>query len=254
MEQKLKVLHLEDHHRDSELITRQLNKSNMQFENLAFDTKTGLLSALQKFSPDIVLADNFIDPRNSMEALKIVKENKKDIPFLLVTNDLSEDVRNIMNEGAKGYILKDNLDTLPEAIRRAMDLVFLKVHDYPESEVILPEEKLYDLTMLEEMEDNEYLTDIISTFLSETPRELKEMRKAAISGKASMVAEKAHKLKSNTGLLEAHKLTKSLVQIEKTAKSGNQPHELIRLVNLVITDYREVENSLKNYIKAIPQH
>lgn len=254
MEHKLKILHLEDLQSDSDLIIMELNKANMEFENLVVDTKAEFISALQKFTPDIILADHSLTSFNSMDALKISKENNAEIPFLLVTTSASQEaINNMVKEGAKGCILKDNLDTLPEAIRNAMDDVYLKGQNYPAGESVLSEEKLYDLNMLEAMDDNDYLMEILSIFLDETPVELKEMQKAASSKKASIVSGKAHKLKSSSGLLEANKLTKILEQIEGMSKSENTGVELINLVDAAQHEYKKIENSLKDYIKAIPQ-
>ncbi|MEO6452793.1 MAG: response regulator [Ginsengibacter sp.] len=251
MTPKLKILHLEDLQSDSELITMQLNKANMQFENLVVDTKTEFISALTHFNPDIVLADHSLNSFNSMEALKIVNEGNKNIPFLLVTTAVSEElVDNIMKEGAKGYILKDNLDSLPDAIKKALDKIFFDGEGYPEIEVI-PEEKLYDLRMLEEMDDNEYLAEILSIFLDETPKELKEMKMAAASKRTSVVSNKAHKLKSSSGLLEANRLSKVLMQIEITSKSENNGNELIRLVDEAEGEYKKIESLLQAHLKTI---
>ncbi len=255
MEQKLKILHLEDQQSDSELINMQLKQANIQFENITVDTKEEFISALQKFTPDIILADHSVTSFNSLEALKIVKENNLQIPFLLVTTAVSESlVDEIRNEGGNGFILKDNLDTLPEAITNAMDEVYLKKQNYPTTEVILSEEKSYDLSMLEEMDDYEYLAEILSIFLTETPGELKEMQIAASSKKYAVAAAKAHKLKSSSGLLEANKLTLILQQIEAKAKAEDQGNELKGLAEAAQQEYSKIETSLKSYLKNIPQN
>jgi len=48
-------------------------------------------------------------------------------------------------------------------------------------------ENLYDLSMLEEMDDNEYVVEMLTIYLEETPRELKEMREALTSGKTEII-------------------------------------------------------------------
>lgn len=254
MEPKVKILHLEDLESDSELINMELNKANMQFENFVVDTREEFISALDQFTPDIILADHSLTSFNSMEALKIVNESNPGIPFLLVTSAASEEfVDDIMKEGARGYILKDNLDSLPGAIKTALDKIYLEGHGYPDMEIILAEEKLYDLRMLEEMDDNEYLVEVLSIFLNETPKELKEMKMAVTAKKISIVSNKAHKLKSSSGLLEARKLSKILVQIEETATLENQWQELTKLVETAQSEYKKIESSLKNYMRTIVQ-
>lgn len=253
MKEKIKILHLEDLESDSELINMQLNNSDISFENLVVDTKAEFIDALQHFTPDVILADHSVHSFDSMEALQLAKKINKDIPFLLVTTAMpQESINRIIKEGAKDYILKDNLDTLPQKIKNALDKVFLEKKGYPEVEVILPEEeKLYDLKMLEEMDDDDYLAEIVSIFLQETPAEFKELQAAAKARKTSIVAQKAHKLKSSTGIIEAQKLTKMLKQIEETAKSGGDPDQLPALVEAANNIYKKIETSLQNRLKQI---
>lgn len=139
-------------------------------------------------------------------------------------------------------------DNLSAAIINALDNGQLQNYT---TEDVLSEEKLYDLTMLESMDDKDYLVEIISIFLSETPRELKEMHLAAIAKKAGIVSGKAHKLKSNSGILEAYTFTAILQQVETRAKSENQPEEVIKLVEAAQNEYLKIERSLKNYLKDI---
>ncbi|MEO6329432.1 MAG: response regulator [Ginsengibacter sp.] len=252
MEPKIKILHLEDLQSDAELINMELNKANIRFENLVVDTKKEFVSALEQFTPDIILADHSLTSFNSMEALKIVKQGASNVPFLLVTAAASEEfITNIMEEGAKGYILKDNLDTLPEAIKNVLDKVYLEKKGYPFTEVILSEEKPYNLHMLEAMDDNEYLVEILSIFLNETPRELKEMTLAVASRRNSIVYGKAHKLKSSSGLLEALKFSEILEQIESTANLENSWIELNKLVEAAECEYLKIEKSLQIHLKTL---
>ena len=62
---------------------------------------------------------------------------------------------------------------------------------------------LFDLSGLEEMDDNEYLVEIVTIFLNETPGELREIREALAAGKTELIFKKAHKLKSSAGVLQA---------------------------------------------------
>jgi DNA-binding NtrC family response regulator len=121
MEQKLKILLLEDTKADAELIEMELNNANLQFENVLVDTRKEFVSALRKFTPDIILADHSVASFNSMEALKIIKENGITSPFLVVTTALPEKLAaSILQEGACDYVLKDNLRQLPGAIKNAL--------------------------------------------------------------------------------------------------------------------------------------
>ena len=119
---KLRILHLEDSSSDAELVHRVLKKGNLEFERLLIDTKTEFLKALVTFTPDIVLCDHSLPSFNSYEALEILEEADLNIPFILITANVSEEFAvNVINKGADDYILKDRLKRLPIAIQNALE-------------------------------------------------------------------------------------------------------------------------------------
>ena len=122
MSPKLKILHLEDMKADAELVQRELTKANIQCEILLVDNKEDFISEIDTFSPHVVLADHTLPYFNSLEALKILKETGKKIPFILITATVSEEYAvSVMKEGAYDYILKDNLHRLPNAVLNAVE-------------------------------------------------------------------------------------------------------------------------------------
>jgi HPt (histidine-containing phosphotransfer) domain-containing protein len=110
---------------------------------------------------------------------------------------------------------------------------------------------LYNLTMLEELEDNEYLAEVINIFLEEAPVELKEMKQAATGGNNDMIAKKAHKLKGSAGVIQADKLIESLTSLEFNAKSGAAINELQNLVDKTKQIYSNIEYALQQYLKTL---
>jgi len=119
--QKLKILHLEDLASDAELVERELKKNNIEFELLVVDYKEEFEKALKEFHPDIILSDHSLPSFSSIDALKIVKEMGMKAPFILVTATVSEEFAvRIIKEGAEDYILKDRLQRLPSAVLNAI--------------------------------------------------------------------------------------------------------------------------------------
>ena len=99
-----------------------MKKGNIKFAKLVVDTKDEYLNALKDFSPDIILSDHSLPSFNSTEALKIIKETKLDIPFILVTSTMSEEyVVGMMQFGISDYVLKDRLTRLPNAVINAIE-------------------------------------------------------------------------------------------------------------------------------------
>jgi PAS domain S-box-containing protein len=105
-------------------------------------------------------------------------------------------------------------------------------------------QNLFDLSLLEEMEDNEYLFSVLTTFLNNTPADLKELKKAFTSGEIESVYKIAHKLKTSVGLFKARGLFAILTQIEECAKSeGNK--DLVKLIELANKEYKKIKIPLQ---------
>jgi len=121
MESNLKILHLEDDPNDAGLIQRELKKADFKFNIKVVENQRQYVEALENFKPDVILSDHSLPQFNSLEALKIYKEYKYEIPFILITGTVSEEFAiTSIKEGADDYILKNNLTRLPSAIDQAL--------------------------------------------------------------------------------------------------------------------------------------
>ncbi len=117
MNAKIRLLLLEDSEADAEIIQRKLAKAGVEFEPLRVETQAGFLAALSDFQPDLILADYSLPQFTALEALRILKEQRIDVPLILVTGSHSEEVAvECIKEGADDYILKDSLKRLPSAL------------------------------------------------------------------------------------------------------------------------------------------
>lgn len=117
----LRILMLEDSDPEAEMIQRLLKKElpTCIFQLVA--DKKSFLSALETFSPDIVLSDNALPQYSGSEALKTVRQRSPSIPFILITGTATDEfAATIMKAGADDYILKDRLERLPSAITTAI--------------------------------------------------------------------------------------------------------------------------------------
>ena len=114
-----------------------------------------------------------------------------------------------------------------------------------------PAENLYDLSILQEMDDNDYIVEIISMFLHDTPDELKEIKDAIIAGNTELIHKKAHKLKSSAGILQAHTLISLLTELERVAKSEKIAGKLTSLFENTQQQYQYLECALKDLLKKM---
>jgi HPt (histidine-containing phosphotransfer) domain-containing protein len=112
-------------------------------------------------------------------------------------------------------------------------------------------EELYDLSMLEEMDDNEYVLEMLNILLLEASQELKEMKEALLAGKADIVSQTAHKLKSSAGIIQATQFNAMLDEIEALGKKVGMSKQLSYLVETAIHHYQQVEKELKVYVEEL---
>lgn len=112
---------LEDSSADAEFVQRQLVRHGMSFTCEVVEKKSDFINALQTFAPHLILSDHSLPQFNSVEALKIAKALRPDIPFILITGAVSDEFAvDIIKQGADDYILKDKLTRLPSAIESAL--------------------------------------------------------------------------------------------------------------------------------------
>jgi PAS domain S-box-containing protein len=122
MIEKYKILHIEDLPADAEIVKRELNKSDLNFSIKVVDSEADYITALEEFTPDVILCDHSLPSFNSLQALKIARLKNLQIPFLLLTATMSEDVAmSVIRIGADDYILKDRLNRLPVAIKNGIE-------------------------------------------------------------------------------------------------------------------------------------
>ena len=111
-------------------------------------------------------------------------------------------------------------------------------------------ENLFDLSLLEEMDDNEYLSEILAIFLNNTPNELNELQRACTSHQFDAVYKIAHKLKSSIGLLKANGLLNILIKIEESARVEKNDG-LAAMAELANEEYKKIEIPLQEHLKNI---
>jgi PAS domain S-box-containing protein len=86
-------------------------------------TPEEFVEKLQMSNYDIILADYHMGSAwTGMDALDLLQEEGRDIPFILLTAPMGDQIAvDYMKSGLADYILKDRLDRLPVAIYRALE-------------------------------------------------------------------------------------------------------------------------------------
>jgi PAS domain S-box-containing protein len=121
MNKELHILILEDVPADAELIERELRKKGIVFSSRRMETKEGFLNELKDFLPDLILSDYSLPQFDGLSALAIAKEQCPDVPFILVSGAIGEDLAiETLKKGATDYVLKSRLSRLVPSIMRAL--------------------------------------------------------------------------------------------------------------------------------------
>jgi PAS domain S-box-containing protein len=122
----LHVLILEDREADAELMLHALRKDGFEPDWQRVETETAYLAALEK-NPDLVLADWSLPQFSGQRALKLIQERMLEIPFIIVSGSIGEDVAvEAMRDGAADYLIKDRLARLGGSVRRALEDTAIK--------------------------------------------------------------------------------------------------------------------------------
>lgn len=122
---EFKILIVEDNVFDAELMLREFHhQSQIKFTNQIVTHESSYRQALIDFMPDVVYCDLNISPDfNGVDAVKILKNDHPDVPFVLVTGALSEEVVSIcVNQGIDDYVLKTNMSRLPLSLINAIKI------------------------------------------------------------------------------------------------------------------------------------
>lgn len=120
MTKPLRVLLVEDSEDDAALTVRALRRA-FDLSYMRVDTAEAMQRALGTEVWDIVLSDHKMPGFDSFGALRLLRESALDLPFIIVSGTIGEDVAvAAMKAGAHDYLLKGHLQRLVPAIEREL--------------------------------------------------------------------------------------------------------------------------------------
>ena len=121
MTRPLRILIVEDSIDDAVLTLRALRSAfTVSYERV--ENADDMRRALREQSWDIVLSDHKLPGFDSFGALRVLQESGKDLPFIIVSGTIGEEVAvAAMKAGAHDYLLKGHLQRLVPAIERELN-------------------------------------------------------------------------------------------------------------------------------------
>ncbi len=118
----LHVMLIENSVADAELILQELGRAGFQCQPQIISARAEFLGHLGRFPFDIVLADYHLPGWTGMDAFSAMRQAGRDVPFILVTAILGEEVAvECVKQGITDYVLKEHLARLPLVVARALE-------------------------------------------------------------------------------------------------------------------------------------
>lgn len=117
----LRILHLEDNLEDAELVRCTLEAEGLRCKMTRVATEEEFRAELTSGHIDVILADYSLPGFDGMAALRIAGSMVPDIPFILLSGSLGEELAvELLKSGATDYLWKDRLSRLGPSLTRAI--------------------------------------------------------------------------------------------------------------------------------------
>jgi PAS domain-containing protein len=102
-------------------VVHELRRSGFDPDWLRVETAAALSAALTFRTWDVIIADHNLPGFNAPAALALVRQAGLDVPFLIVSGSIGEELAvGLMKQGAADYLFKDRLGRLGGAVEHAL--------------------------------------------------------------------------------------------------------------------------------------
>jgi PAS domain S-box-containing protein/putative nucleotidyltransferase with HDIG domain len=121
MSESLRILIVEDSEDDARLALRELRRGGYEPVSARVESSPAMRAALADHAWDVILSDYVVPGFGGLEALAIAKESGLDLPFILVSNKVSEEMLvEAMRAGAMDFVMKDRIERLGPVVKREL--------------------------------------------------------------------------------------------------------------------------------------
>ncbi len=121
MSKPVRILLIEDSEEDAEIILRSLRGGGFAPEHLRVETAEAMIAALDEEKWNLVISDYRLPTFSAPDALELLKRTGLDVPFIIVSGTISEDIAvESMQAGARDFLVKDKLARLSAAVQREL--------------------------------------------------------------------------------------------------------------------------------------
>ena len=121
MSERLHILHLEDEPDFAELVCSLLKEDKLDAEIKRAGDRKSYTQLLETETFDVIISDYHLPSFTGLEAMAMARKQCPQTPFILVSGTIGEQAAiESLKAGAADYVLKQNPERLPTAVRRAV--------------------------------------------------------------------------------------------------------------------------------------
>ncbi|TFH08831.1 MAG: response regulator [Candidatus Thorarchaeota archaeon] len=277
--ERSRILLIEDSEDDAILLERQIRKGNMELEMKRVCTSDEMKEALSTSLWDAIICDYMMPEFSVNDALDIVRNAGVDIPFIIVSGTISDETAvDMMKAGAHDYITKNNLSRLVPALEREM-IEAEHRHQRSVAEEALRESERKHRMLIESLNDTVIVfgsEGSVSEFYSQTPivqdltiekhlgksipeifipsivKTITELVKATLDNKITTTFEYPMNVKWFSAKLSPHEDGVSAVMVLREVSDLKQAEEEARQAHGVAMLYQDITgHDIRNLLQAI---
>ncbi|HXJ71547.1 MAG TPA: PAS domain S-box protein, partial [Candidatus Dormibacteraeota bacterium] len=146
MKTPLQVLIVEDSEFDAQIMVSLLRKGGYDVTCERVENAPAMRTALQGRPWQLILADYNLPSFNAPAALEVLKESGLDLPFIIVSGGIGEDIAvACMKAGAHDYLMKGNLHRLAPAVDRELREAANRASQREAKKAVMESERRYRL-------------------------------------------------------------------------------------------------------------
>lgn len=255
-DRKLKILLAEDTPLNQLLVRKIIQKWNYEMD--VANNGREVLTLLDKNTYDIVLMDIQMPEMDGYTATQAIRNmshpDKKNIPIIALTaHATNEEAQKCLHMGMNAYVTKP---FNPELLLKTILQLTSKQQALPKTTVeeeIPKANQLFDLTYLNEHAagDNNFLVEMISIFLSDTPEFLKELKEDIDHQDFEKIKETSHSMKGLFLTLGMNDAARLLKEIETMASSDEDLPRISNNFQLIESMFAQSQELLKVELKKL---
>jgi PAS domain S-box-containing protein len=161
IKETIRVLVIEDNDDDAHLEIDELKSGGYNIIYQRVETQEATRKALRDEKWDFIISDFSLPQFSGLDALHELKETGTDIPFILVSGTIGEEIAvAAMKAGVHDYIMKDNLSRLIPAFERELREAEIRKQK-KEAEEAIKNERILLRTLIDNLPDLIYIKDTL---------------------------------------------------------------------------------------------